>query len=75
MEIEYVMMADLIQRVEKQAGNERASKCGYDLMHAINDGTTGDIRKVWERFLAEKSRGEGHTDTERHGVWVPAIPL
>lgn len=75
MKSEYVLMAVLIKRVALQAGDERASKCGYDLMHAINDGTSGDIRKAWERFLEEEIRGEVHIDTERHGAWVPSVAL
>lgn len=67
--------ADLIKKVAQEVNDERASKCGYDLMMGLQKGNHKDRAKAWERYLVEVKNNEGHCDEERDGVWVPAIPL
>ena len=70
----FKLYANLIKRVAVEKNDERASKCGYDILM----GLAGEGKKVkdrvnaWERFLKEKTI---HTEEERNGVWVPAISL
>lgn len=67
--------AEIVRRVAQEVGDERASKCGYDLLMGLSEGNAKDRAKAWERYLEEHKTGDGHTDTERDGVWVPAISL
>lgn len=62
----------LIARVAREKGDERSSKCGYDLMMGLVKGDSEDRYDAWIRYLGEK---DDHTDEERDGIWVPAIPL
>ena len=79
MENKFKKYADLIRRIsEEKEDDERASKCGYDIMM----GLTSDIEtyndearaKAWEDWL-EQDPDEPCDDEERDGVWVPAIPM
>ena len=63
--------ANLIKEVAIAKGDERASKCGYDLMCGIDEGNVDERIKAWKKAL----HGEDNTQQERNGVWVPAIPL
>ena len=57
--------AALVREIATQKGDERASKCGYDLFCGM---AAGDVEKrydAWIRFLEEK---DGHTDEERDGA-------
>lgn len=66
--------SDLVKRVALKAGDERASKCGFDLLNSIDDRKMLDKKlSAWERYLLEFETGVGQIDTERDGVWVPAI--
>ncbi len=67
-----IKYANLIKRLALEKGDERASKCGYDLFMGMNDGTAEQRFQAWEDYLAATN---GHADTERDGVWVPAICL
>lgn len=71
----YNHYAVLIQKVSQEISDERGSKCGYDLMMGLVAGNHGDRAKAWEDYLEQHKTKQGHTDTERDGVWVPAIPL
>lgn len=64
--------ATLVREVATQKGDERASKCGYDLFCGLATGNAEKRYDAWIRFLKEK---DDHTDSNRDGVWVPAIPL
>lgn len=67
----YTSCAELIKRVTKEKGDERASKCGYDLFMGLVKDNINDRHDAWIRFLGET---DDHTDEERDGIWVPAIP-
>ena len=72
------LIAQLIERIYAVAGYERAATCARDCLLEWQDGGDGrliEVMEAWERFAAEKESNEGHTDTTRHGAWVPAIPL
>ena len=71
----FKLYANLIKKVAVEKNDERASKCGYDILMGLageDGGKVKDRVKAWERFLTEKTM---HNEEERNGVWVPAIPL
>lgn len=68
-------IANLVKLVAKACGYESAAICAVDCLLQWRDGQLDDTMKAWGRYLDETRRGDGHTDTERHGAWVPAIPL
>lgn len=67
--------AELVAFIAAYTGEERASKCGYDLLRGIEKGNAEDRYQAWICYIKEIKNKEGHTDTERDGVWVPAIPV
>jgi hypothetical protein len=68
---EAFIYADVVRRVAFCLGDERASKCGYDLLMGLVDGDAMKRAQAWERAMADKK----YTVTqERNGVWVPATP-
>lgn len=67
--------ADLVAFVSTYVGDERGSKCGYDLLRGLEKGDAPDRYEAWIGYINEVKKKEGHTDTERDGVWVPAIPV
>lgn len=72
---EKLEIANLVKLVSQTINDERAAKCAYDCLMQWNDGHLGDTILAWHRHLKEHKNNQGHTDTERNGVWVPAIPL
>lgn len=70
-------IAALIKRIAQECGYERAAIAAVDLLlqWRESDKLYMQTRNAWERYLREKKDGCGHIDTERHGAWVPAIPL
>lgn len=68
-------IADLIKKVHLTEGADRAAYCGYDCMLQWEKGLLDDTIAAWERSVEETKRGEGHTDTNRNGIWAPAIAL
>ena len=67
--------ANLVKTVAQNAGDERGAKCGYDLLMGLEQGDVEDRARAWIGWLRDKNRGDATTETERNGVWVPAIPL
>jgi hypothetical protein len=67
--------ASLIRSVAQQCSEERGCKCGHDLMMGLVKGDHHARALAWEGYLTEVKNNEGHTDAERDGAWVPAIPL
>ena len=65
--------AALIAAVAKEKGEERAAKCGYDLMQGLVKGDDQERAEAWSHCLKQPT-GCG-IDAERDGVWVPAIPV
>ena len=68
---ERCLIADLVKRVAGKAGFERAAVCSVDCLLQWEDGLLDDTIVAWERFLV---KDEGII-SNRHGAWVPAIPL
>lgn len=68
-------LADLIKQVATEVNTERAAVCAVDCLLQWKAGYLVETIEAWKRFLKEKQNNEGHTDTQRHGAWVPAIPL
>jgi hypothetical protein len=66
--------AELIYKISHLVGDERSAKCGYDLFMGLADGTHKKRAKAWNRYIDECLNDSDHVDTERDGVWVPAIP-
>jgi hypothetical protein len=72
----YAKCAELVKQVAMIAGNERSSKCGYDLFMGLEKGDIDKRLKVWTIYIEDKKAGKtDFIDVERDGVWVPAIPL
>lgn len=67
--------AYLIRKVAQEVNDERASKCGYDLMMGLEKGNHKNRAEAWERYINELKDNDSHTDEERDGCWVPAIPV
>jgi hypothetical protein len=71
-------IAKLIERIHVVAGYERAATCARDCLLEWEAGGNKRLKEVmgaWESFAVEKESNDGHTDTTRHGAWVPVIPL
>jgi hypothetical protein len=71
-------IAKLMERIQSVFNWERAAVAGRDcLLEWEQRGDAGlrETIEAWNRFADEKERGDGHSDTTRHGAWVPAIPL
>ncbi len=72
----YAECAEIVKRVAMIAGDERSSKCGYDLFMGLEKGDIDKRLKVWMIYIEDKKAGKtDFIDEERDGVWVPAIPL
>lgn len=77
----YISYANLIKEVSIRLGDEKGSKCGYDLfMGLICEDPKKSINKrykAWKDLLIEieKDPNCGRREEERDGVWVPSIPL
>lgn len=67
--------AELIKNVALELGDERASKCGYDLMMGLSLGTDEKRAKAWRDYIVERKNENESNEELRDGVWVPAIPL
>ena len=75
MKLEIVLLIELLY---KKCGQERALTAARDcLLEWENRGDAGLAETIaaWKRHADEVEKGDGHTDTTRHGAWVPAIPL
>ena len=70
-----IELADLIKRVALEVNDERASKCAYDCLLQWEQGHLSETMKVWEKFILDHKNNLPQTQTQRNGVWVPAIPL
>ena len=67
--------ADLVKAVALKCGEERGSKCGYDLLKGLAQGDVELRAQAWRDFLQDYPNGVGASaETERDGVWVPVIP-
>ena len=71
----YVGYASLVREVAQKQGDERGAKCGYDLLMGLAKGDVDDRAEVWQDWLDNPDGPAGHTQANRDGVWVPAIPL
>jgi len=67
--------ANLVKNISQFVSDERGSKCGYDLLMGFYKGDEEQRYKAWIRYLAEVRDKKDHVDSERDGVWVPAIML
>jgi len=65
--------AQLTREVAEKKNDERAAKCGYDLLMGLARGDADERAKAWKDWLEDDSGSE--TTCERDGVWVPAVPL
>lgn len=73
-----ILIVKLIERIHAVAGYERAATCARDCLLEWQEGGDARLLKVveaWECYATEKEANDGHTDCNRHGAWVPAIPL
>ena len=63
--------AALVRQISEEKGDERASKCGYDLLMGLAKGDATYRFRAWKEWLVSNFADE--TTTERDGAWVPAI--
>ena len=76
-----IRIAELVKAVaESKLTDAKAGICAYDCLLSWEAGGQGMLDKViavWEQRLKDVAAGgpKGFTDTERHGVWVPSIPV
>lgn len=70
---ELELMAAMIRTVTTTVSDERGAVCGHDLVMQLRDGQLPDTVDAWRRYLRELRDGASHTDTVRHGAWVPAL--
>lgn len=70
-----IEIAELIKEVDINCGSERAAKCAYDCLYQWEAGQLKETMDVWKSYIIEHKNKSGHTETERNGIWVPAIPL
>lgn len=73
--LKYKSYAALIKEVATTVSEERASKCGYDLMMGLSLGTDEKRAKAWRDYIVERKNEKELNEELRDGVWVPAIPL
>lgn len=64
--------ANQLQLIATTISDERASKFGYDMLHGLIEGDADERYDAWIDWMEDPDMG---CDTERNGVWVPAIPL
>jgi hypothetical protein len=67
-----------VQKVTLTLGPKIGATCAVDCLLQWADGGPLLLMKTikaWQRHLDEVVEGRPHVDTERHGSWVPAIPM
>lgn len=67
--------ANIVRNITELVSQERGAKCGYDLWMGYQKGDIDTRYGAWVRYLAEHRNKQPHSETERDGVWVPAIQL
>lgn len=65
--------SNLVRYIVEKHGIEEVPKYAFDILKGIEKGDAEDRYKAWKRYLKECQNNEGHTDTMRDGLWVPAI--
>ncbi len=68
-------IAALVRQISLEISDERASKCAYDCLMQWDSGCLDETILAWQRYIQEFKDKSGHCETQRHGIWVPAIPL
>jgi len=68
-------IADLIKKVSIEVSFERGAICAHDLLLQWEAGQLKETMKVWEQYIIEYKNKSCHTSCNRHGAWVPAIPM
>ena len=71
----YERYASLIREVSVKKNDERAAKCGYDLLMGLAKGDVDDRAVAWYDWLQDSDGPSGTTQEQRDGAWVPAIPV
>ena len=69
-------IADLSQKVAEHCGTERGVICAVDCLRQWDAGGKKLLKRtleVWDLWLYAPDACQ--TDENRHGAWVPAIPL
>ncbi len=68
-------ITDLVRQISLEISDERASKCAYDCLMQWDSGYLDETILAWQGYIQEVKSKSGHCETQRNGVWVPAIPL
>ena len=65
--------AEMVRIVVQKCGADAGARCGYDLLMGLHKDNVNQRYLAWTRHVDEEARKMPHTDTQRDGVWVPAI--
>lgn len=68
-------IARLVKQVSLTISYERGAICAVDCLYQWEAGLLEDTILAWKRYLVEHRESRGHSETERYGAWVPAIPV
>ena len=60
---DYKKCAELVRDIALEFGDERASKCGYDLLNGMANGSFKKRFNAWVDYLKEGKNGS-HTDEQ-----------
>lgn len=72
------IIIEIMEAVAKAVNYERAAVCARDMLKQWDvggDALLYQTAEAWRRYLRELEAKDGHTVCNRHGAWVPAIPL
>lgn len=67
-------IAEVVKKVSVSCGYERGAVCAVDCLLQWKANELPQTLQAWLRHIDETQWHESHTDTQRHGAWVPAIP-
>ncbi len=68
--------SSLAMSIAQHVSDERSSKFGYDMMCGLVQGDFVDRLNAWIDWYNNHMQGDTSSiDSERDGVWVPAIAL
>lgn len=68
-------IVSLIESVHVACGYERATVCARDCLLQWDLNLLDETILAWENRLQEIQHKESQVDENRHGAWVPGIPL
>ena len=65
----------LIEQITEEFGGERGVVCARDLLLQWKLGQLNETYDAWLQWASDKRHDRPLCDCNRHGAWVPAIPM